>query len=187
MSAQLDKPSIANPAPLGLLGFGMTTCLLNIHNAGFIPLSIVIIAMGFALGGAAQIIAGIMEFVKGNTFGATAFTAYGFFWWSLIIIWINPFPGINAATSQSMGFYLGLWGVFTLFMFIGTLKHSRVTQIVFGSLTILFFLLAAANFTESDTIHTIAGYVGIFCGASAIYSSMGQIINSEFGKSIIKL
>lgn len=187
MSTQPDKLNIANPAPLGLLGFGMTTCLLNIHNAGFIPLSIVIVAMGFALGGAAQIIAGIMEFVKGNTFGATAFTAYGFFWWSLIVIWINPFKGINAADPQSMGFYLGLWGVFTLFMFVGTLKHNRISQIVFGSLTLLFFLLAAANFTESDTIHTIAGYVGIFCGVSAIYSSMGQIINNEFGKKIIKL
>ncbi len=71
--------SIANPAPLGLLGFGMTTVLLNLHNANIIPLSVVIVAMGFALGGAAQIIAGIMEFKKNNTFGATAFTAYGFF------------------------------------------------------------------------------------------------------------
>jgi succinate-acetate transporter protein len=82
--------TIANPAPLGLLGFGMTTLLLNLHNASIIPLSIVIVAMGFALGGAAQIIAGIMEFKKNNVFGATAFTAYGFFWWSLIIIWPIP-------------------------------------------------------------------------------------------------
>lgn len=187
MSTQLEKNNIANPAPLGLLGFGMTTCLLNIHNAGFIPLSIVIIAMGFALGGAAQIIAGIMEFHKGNTFGATAFTAYGFFWWSLILIWINPFKGIDAADANSMGFYLGLWCVFTLFMFIGTLKHNRASQVVFGSLTILFLLLSLANFTGSETIHTIAGYVGIFCGASAIYNAMGQIINQEFGKTIMKL
>lgn len=187
MSTQIEKNSIANPAPLGLLGFGMTTCLLNIHNAGFIELSIVIIAMGFALGGAAQIIAGIMEFQKGNTFGATAFTAYGFFWWSLILIWINPFKGVNPADPKSMGFYLGLWCVFTLFMFIGTLKHNRITQVVFGSLTVLFFLLSLANFSGSDLVHTIAGYVGIFCGASAIYSAMGQILNQEFGKTIIKL
>lgn len=89
--------SIANPSPLGLLGFGMTTILLNLHNANLIPLSIVIVAMGFALGGAAQIVAGIMEFIKGNTFGATAFTAYGFFWWSLIAIWISPFENIGSA------------------------------------------------------------------------------------------
>lgn len=182
-----NRSTIANPGPLGLLGFGMTTCLLNLHNAGIIPLSIVIVAMGFALGGAAQIIAGIMEFNKNNTFGATAFTAYGFFWWSLIIIWIHPFSSINAKDDMSMGFYLLLWGIFTLFMFIGTLKHNRITQIVFGSLTILFFLLAAANFTGSHMIHTVAGYVGIFCGLSAIYSSMGQIINNEFGKTIFPL
>ncbi|MDF2544633.1 MAG: hypothetical protein K0S47_4351 [Herbinix sp.] len=187
MSTQSTQSTIANPAPLGLLGFGMTTCLLNLHNAGFIPLSIVIVVMGFALGGASQIIAGIMEFKKNNTFGATAFTAYGFFWWSLILIWINPFKGIEAADSMSMGYYLGLWGLFTLFMFIGTLKHNRATQIVFGSLTILFLLLSLANFTESDLIHTIAGYVGIFCGASAIYNSMGQILNQEFGKTIMPL
>ena len=187
MLNQLEKQSIANPGPLGLLGFGMTTVLLNIHNAGFMPLSIVIVAMGFALGGAAQIIAGVMEFVKGNAFGATAFTAYGFFWWSLILIWMNPFKNIAAADAQSMGFYLGLWGVFTLFMFIGTLKHNKATQVVFGSLTVLFFLLAAANFTESETIHTVAGYVGIFCGASALYNSFGQILNAEYNKVIIKL
>lgn len=187
MSTQSDKSVIANPAPLGLLGFGMTTCLLNLHNAGFIPLSIIIVAMGFALGGAAQIIAGIMEFKKGNTFGATAFTAYGFFWWSLILILSNPIKGIDPADAKGMGFYLGLWFVFTLFMFIGTLKHNKISQIVFGSLTVLFLLLSIANFTGSETIHTLAGYIGIFCGVSAIYSAMGQIINQEFGKNIFKL
>jgi succinate-acetate transporter protein len=187
MSTQTTQASIANPAPLGLLGFGMTTCLLNLHNSGFIPLSIVIVAMGFALGGAAQIIAGIMEFKKNNTFGATAFTAYGFFWWSLILIWMKPFSSIEAADSVSMGYYLGLWFIFTAFMFIGTLKHNHATQIVFGSLTLLFLLLSVANFTGSESIHTIAGYVGIFCGLSAIYNAMGQIINQEFGRTVMPL
>ncbi len=179
------KSNIANPAPLGLLGFGMTTCLLNLHNAEIIPLSIIIVAMGFALGGAAQIIAGIMEFVKGNTFGATAFTAYGFFWWSLILIWMNPFANINASDSKGMGFYLLLWGIFTAFMFIGTLKHNIISMVVFGSLTILFFLLAIANFTGSVMVHTVAGYVGIFCGLSAIYNAAGQILNAEFKKKVL--
>lgn len=181
------KAMIANPAPLGLLGFGMTTCLLNLHNAGFIPLSIVIVAMGFALGGAAQIIAGIMEFKKNNTFGATAFTAYGFFWWSLILIWMNPTKSITDSDSISLGFYLLLWGIFTLFMFIGTLKHNVATRIVFGSLTLLFLLLALANFMDSHSIHTIAGYVGIFCGLSAVYNSAAQIINGELKKTILPL
>lgn len=187
MSTNSNQANIANPAPLGLLGFGMTTCLLNLHNAGIIPLSIVIVAMGFALGGAAQIIAGIMEFKKNNTFGATAFTAYGFFWWSLILIWIKPFSGIEAADSLSMGYYLALWCVFTAFMFIGTFKHNRASQVVFGSLTLLFFLLALANFTGSEAVHTVAGIVGIFCGLSALYNAMGQIINQEFGKTIMPL
>ena len=183
------KSVIANPAPLGLLGFGMTTCLLNLHNAEFMPLSIVIVAMGFALGGAAQIIAGIIEMMKNNTFGATAFIAYGFFWWSLILIWANPLAslGILAPDAKSMGYYLGLWGVFTLFMFIGTLKHNRATQFVFFSLTILFFLLSISDFTGSIAIHHIAGWVGIICGLSAIYNAMGQIINHEFSKVIMPL
>lgn len=187
MSNEKQFETIANPAPLGLLGFGMTTILLNLHNAGIIPLSIVIVAMGFALGGAAQIIAGIMEFKKNNLFGATAFTAYGFFWWSLIIIWINPFKGIEAADEISMGYYLLLWGIFTLFMFIGTLKHNRGIQVVFSSLTVLFFLLAIGDFTGIHIIKTIAGYVGIFCGASAIYNSMAQILNNEYKKTVMPL
>ncbi|HCP14719.1 MAG TPA: hypothetical protein DIT32_02905 [Peptococcaceae bacterium] len=187
MTTQSTQSNIANPAPLGLLGFGMTTCLLNLHNAEIIPLSIVIIAMGFALGGAAQIIAGIMEFKKNNVFGATAFTAYGFFWWSLILIWINPFSGINAADPVSMGYYLAIWGIFSFFMFIGTLKHNRSSQVIFSSLVLLFFLLSLANFTGSESIHAVAGYVGIFCGASAIYSAVGQILNQEFGKTVMPL
>lgn len=187
MTTQSTQSNIANPAPLGLLGFGMTTCLLNLHNAEIIPLSIVIIAMGFALGGAAQIIAGIMEFKKNNVFGATAFTAYGFFWWSLILIWINPFSGINSADPVSMGYYLAIWGIFSFFMFIETLKHNRSSQVIFSTLVLLFFLLSLANFTGSESIHTIAGYVGIFCGASAIYSAVGQILNQEYGKTVMPL
>ena len=180
----MEEAKIANPAPLGLLGFGMTTVLLNLHNAGVIPLSIVILAMGFALGGAAQIIAGIMEFKKNNVFGATAFTAYGLFWWSLILIWWNPM-GSDQADAVSMGFYLLLWGIFTLFMSIGTLKHNRATQVVFFSLTVLFFMLSIGDFTETGAITTAAGIVGIFCGCSAIYSALAQIVNNEFGKTIL--
>ena len=186
MSAEL-KTKAANPGPLGLLGFGMTTVLLNLHNAGLLPLSIAIVAMGIALGGLAQIIAGIRELCQGNTFGGTAFTAYGLFWWSLVLIWINPFEGVAAATKTDMGYYLLLWGIFTAFMFIGTAKHNRATQVVFGSLTVLFLLLAVGDFTGNHTITMIAGYEGIFCGLSAIYSAMGQILNAEYGKEVMPL
>ena len=179
----------ANPGPLGLLGFGMTTVLLNLHNAGFLPLSIAIVAMGVAMGGLAQIIAGVRELKQGNTFAGTAFTAYGLFWWSLVLIWVNPFAdaGIEAASKVAMGWYLLLWGIFTGFMFIGTLTHNRITQIVFGSLTVLFLLLALGDFTGNHTITMIAGFEGIFCGLSAIYSAVGQIVNEEFGKKVLPL
>ncbi|MDR0502571.1 MAG: acetate uptake transporter [Treponema sp.] len=183
MPANSLENKTANPGPLGLLGFGMTTVLLNLHNAGIIELSIVIVAMGFALGGTAQIVAGICEFRKGNTFGGTAFSAYGFFWWSLCLIWINPF-GVNPADAVSMGFYLALWCIFTFFMFLGTLAHNVITRIVFLSLTVLFFLLSIGDFTEKSDIKVIAGYVGIFCGLSAIYSAMAQIVNGEHGRKI---
>ena len=188
MSAEI-KNKVANPGPLGLLGFGMTTVLLNLHNAGLLPLSIAIVAMGIALGGLAQIIAGIRELKQGNTFAGTAFTAYGLFWWSLVLIWVNPYAGvgIEPASKVAMGYYLLLWGIFTGFMFIGTLKHNRATQVVFGSLTVLFMLLAAGDFLGNHTITMIAGFEGIFCGLSAIYSAVGQIVNEEFGKKILPL
>lgn len=188
MSAETTK-KLANPGPLGLLGFGMTTVLLNIHNAGLLPQSIMIVAMGICLGGLAQIIAGIRELCQGNTFAGTAFTAYGLFWWSLVFIWTNPFAaaGIESASATAMGYYLLLWGIFTFFMFIGTLKHNRATQVVFGSLTILFVLLALGDFTGNHTITTIAGFEGIFCGLSAIYSAMGQILNAEYDKEVMPL
>ena len=189
MSANHPATKTANPGPLGLLGFGMTTVLLNLHNAGILHQSIVIVAMGIAMGGLAQIIAGIFEMKQGNTFAGTAFTAYGLFWWSLVLIWGNPFAkaGIAPASSIAMGWYLLLWGIFTLFMFIGTLKHNKATQVVFGSLTVLFLLLAVGDFTGNHTITTIAGFEGIFCGLSAIYSAMGQILKSEYGREILPL
>jgi succinate-acetate transporter protein len=186
--SEIEKTSkTSNPGPLGLLGFGMTTILLNLHNAGIIELTVVIVSMGFAMGGLAQIVAGIFELRQGNTFGGTAFTAYGLFWWSLIVIWINLPGGLPAADATSMAFYLLLWGVFTLCMFIGTLKHNRATQVVFLSLTVLFFGLALGDFTGIEMIGRLSGWIGIFCGASAIYNAMGQIINGEFGKPVVPL
>ena len=178
---------LANPAPLGLLGFGMTTVLLNLHNAGITELSVVIVSMGFALGGFAQIIAGVFELRQGNTFGGTAFVAYGSFWWSLIFIWLNPIGMIEEADDLSLGFYLALWGAFSLFMFIGTLKHNRATQFVFLTLTILFFGLATGHFTGLEIIIMISGIIGLVCGASAIYTSVANILKEEYGRELLPL
>ena len=180
----------ANPAPLGLMGFGMTTVLLNIHNAGFYPINAMILSMGFFYGGLAQVIAGIMEWKKGNTFGTTAFTSYGLFWLTLVGIVLLPKTEVySGLLTESLPFaaYLFMWGLFTLYMFIGTLKASRSLQVVFLSLTILFFLLAAGNYLGSGQILKIAGYEGIFTGFSAIYAAMGQVLNEMYGKKIIPL
>ncbi|HYF83619.1 MAG TPA: acetate uptake transporter [Clostridia bacterium] len=182
------KDVSANPAPLGLLGFGMTTVLLNLHNAGFFPLSAMILAMGIFYGGLAQIIAGIMEWKKNNTFGTTAFISYGFFWLSLVGLLVMPKLGLaEAATGPAMAAYLFMWGIFTFGMFIGTLRISRALQFVFGSLTILFFLLALGDYTGIEGIKVVAGYEGTVCGLSAIYTALAQILNEVYGKAVLPL
>ena len=182
------KDTTSNPAPLGLLGFGMTTVLLNIHNAGFFPMSSMILAMGIFYGGIGQVIAGIMEWKKNNTFGTTAFTSYGLFWLTLVALIVMPKMGLaEAADPKAMAAYLFMWGLFTLVMFIGTLKISRALQFVFLSLTILFFLLAAGDFTGAEAITRIAGYEGIICGFSAIYAALAQVINELYGKEVMPL
>jgi succinate-acetate transporter protein len=184
------KDTTSNPAPLGLLGFGMTTVLLNLHNAGCYELNSMIIGMGIFVGGLAQVIAGVQEWKKNNTFGATAFTAYGFFWISLCAIWLLPKTTMGAelkSTEVAMGWYLLLWGLFTLGMFFGTLKLNRALQVVFGSLVVLFFMLAIGDFTGNKGLKVLAGYEGIFCGLSALYACLAQILNEVYGKTIMPL
>lgn len=176
----------ANPAPLGLLGFGMTTVLLNLHNAGLFTLGSMILAMGLCYGGTAQIIAGLMEWKKNNTFGMTAFLSYGLFWISLVMLLLLPAADLVDGTGGNiaMASYLIIWGIFTGIMFIGTLRLNRALQFVFGSLTILFFLLALGDITGIKTITQIAGIEGIICGFSAIYTGLAQVLNEVYGKII---
>ena len=182
------KESTANPAPLGLLGFGMATVLLNLHNAGFFPLSAMILAMGIFYGGIAQVIAGIMEWKKNNTFGATAFTSYGLFWLSLVALLVMPVLGwAKAAEASAMAAYLFMWGLFTAVMFFGTLKMNRALQFVFASLAVLFFLLALADAFGNALIKQIAGYEGIICGLSAIYTALALVLNEVYGKTILPI
>jgi uncharacterized protein len=182
------KDTTANPAPLGLLGFGMTTVLLNIHNAGYYELNTMILAMGIFYGGLAQIIAGIMEWKKNNTFGTTAFTSYGLFWLTLVGLILMPKLGLGDATSKpAFAAYFFMWGLFTFFMFIGTLRLNRALQFVFLSLTVLFFLLAIRDYTGSAAIGTLAGYEGIICGLSAIYAALAQVLNEVYKKVIAPL
>jgi len=176
----------ANPAPLGLLGFGLTTVLLNIHNAGFYPMNSMILAMGIAYGGIAQILACWMEYKKGNTFGMVAFGSYGLFWWSFVLLLILPKMGLATAPDPAaLASYLFMWGLFTLVMFIGTLKHNRGLQVVFISLAALFFLLTGAELTGNPTLTIIAGYEGIFTGLSAVYVGLATVINETYKRDVL--
>jgi succinate-acetate transporter protein len=181
----------ANPAPLGLMGFGMTTVLLNLHNAGFYPLGSMILAMGLAYGGLAQVIAGIMEYKRGNTFGTLAFSSYGLFWWSLVILLLLPrsllYYPIETPTNDAMAAYFFMWGLFTFVMFFGTLKANRAVQFVFMSLAILFFLLTAKELTGNADLGIITGYEGIICGLSAVYTALAEVLNETHGKTVLPL
>ena len=179
------KDTTANPAPLGLMAFGMTTVLLNLHNAGFFALGTMILSMGIFYGGIAQIIAGAMEWKKNNTFGTLAFTSYGLFWISLVGLLVMPRLGLGEAASDSaMVAYLSMWGLFTGVMFIATLKLNRALQFIFGSLTLLFILLALGHATGNSTITQIAGYEGIICGLSSIYTALAVLLNEVYGRVV---
>ncbi len=180
------RDTMANPAPLGLLGFGMTTVLLNLHNAGLYGLGSMILAMGIFYGGLAQVFAGVMEWRKGNTFGATAFSSYGLFWLSLVALILFPVIGLAPKpVPAAMGAYFILWGVFTSVMFVGTLKISRALQFVFFSLALLFFLLAFSEIFNSTALRVIAGYEGIVCGSSAIYTGLALVLNEIYDKVVL--
>jgi succinate-acetate transporter protein len=186
-SAVTFKDITANPGPLGLMGFGMTTALLNFHNAGFFGLDAPILTMGIFYGGLAQLLTGMLEWKKGNTFGTVAFTSYGAFWLTLVGVWLLPKMGWNAPDPASMTCYLALWGFFTLLLFFGTLKTTLALQVVFGTLTVLFFLLAGATATGSEALHHFAGWEGIVCGFSAIYTAIAQILNEMYGRTVLPL
>jgi uncharacterized protein len=177
----------ANPAPLGLAAFGMTTVLLNLHNAGLFNLGTMILAMGIFYGGIAQVIAGIMEWKKGNTFGTIAFTSFGFFWLSLVALLVMPETMGAKNDNAAMIAYFIIWGIFTLCLFFGTLKANRALQFVFASLVVLFFLLAVRDITGNKVIATITGIEGIICGLSAIYSAVALVLNEVFGRVVLPI
>ncbi len=182
------KDNSANPAPLGLLAFGTTTVLLNLHNAGYYELNSMILGMGICYGGIAQVIAGYMEWKKNNTFGTTAFSSYGLFWLSLVALVLLPkIAGATPTSAGALGAYLAVWGLFTGVMFVGTLRLSRALQFVFLTLTILFFLLAVAEWTTNPALTHFAGYEGIVCGLSAMYTGLAQVLNELYGAAVLPL
>jgi succinate-acetate transporter protein len=188
VAASIVRDTTANPAPLGMMGFGVTTILLNLQHAGVIAAGSPVAALGIASGGVAQLVAGVMEWRKRNTFGTVAFVAYGLFWLSLAALLVAPRLGLaDPADRSGMAAYLFVWGLFTVVLFVATLKMNRAVMGVFFALTILFFLLAVADATGSSGVQRIAGWEGIVCGLGAIYVGAAQVLNEVWGRTVLPL
>lgn len=178
----------ANPAPLGLAGFALTTFVLSVTNAGLIGGSSVevVVALALAYGGLAQLLAGMWEFKNGNTFGATAFSSYGAFWLSYAaFVWLFAANLKSADAAGAIGTYLLAWGIFTFYMWIATLKHARPVMVVFLLLWITFLILAIGEYQGNHFITQIGGYVGILTAIAAWYASAQTVINQAFGRTVL--
>lgn len=187
--APQEAPKVANPAPLGLAAFGLTTVVLSVINAGLMPREAVaaVVPLAFAFGGSAQLVAGILEFVNGNTFGTVAFTSYGMFWWWFAFLqwtigagWIKPPAPVGVALTLLM------WGVFTFYMWIATFRSNKGVFTVFLLLWITFFLLAGGDFGMA-ALGRLGGWVGIATGIAALYVSFAEVTNGAFGRTVIPL
>jgi len=176
----------ANPAPLGLCAFGMTTLLLSLHNAGLTGLSSTIIAMALLYGGIAQVIVGIMEWKKKNSFGMLTFGSFGFFWISFATLLMLPVLGLAKAPQPvDLAAFLAIWGIFALGLFICTLRMHRLLQITLAAVVLLVVLLVAAQLTGSALVLMLGGVMGIVAGALALYMGMGQLINEIYGSRVL--
>ncbi|MEN6609495.1 MAG: acetate uptake transporter [Methanoregulaceae archaeon] len=175
----------ANPAPLGLCAFGMTTILLSLHNAGMIGLGSPTLAMAIFYGGIAQVIAGLMEWKKNNDFGLVTFASFGFFWISFAGILMLPVLGLAKAPQPvDLAAFLAVWGIFALGLFICTLKMHRVLQVTLLAVVLLVVLLVAAELTGSGLIQLAGGIMGIIAGGLALYIGIGQVINEVHDRKI---
>jgi succinate-acetate transporter protein len=187
IAASIARDTSANPAPLGLLGFGITTLLVNLEHVAVVAPGSPALAVGVASGGVAQLVAGVMEHRKRNTFGTVAFAGYGLFWLSLAALLLGPRVGLVDPDRSGMAAYLLVWGLFTVLMSIATLRMSRAVMAVFFSLTIFFFLLAFADATGSALLERVAGVEGIACGLGAVYAGAAQVVNEVWGRTVLPL
>jgi uncharacterized protein len=179
---------LANPAPLGLAGFGITTLLLNVVNAGIIPKDSIgmVLPVGLFYGGLAQFMAGMWEAKKNNTFGFTAFSSYGAFWMAFALMELLAMNGVvQPIPKGGLTVFLVAWGIFTTYMFIGTIRISVALMVVFAGLAALFYLLAIG--VHNTDVHKFAGYEGLFTAGAALYASAAQVINEAWGKNMLPL
>ena len=186
-----DAQKLANPAPLGLVGFGLTTVLLSLINAGVLPKTgeNVVIPLAIAYGGTIQIIAGLLEFRLGNTFGTTAFLSYGAFWWwfaLLLLLGGNHLLPLDG-TGTTIGTALILWGVLTMYLWVATFKLTRALWWIFLTLWIAFYLLGLGALMGASGLTVAGGWVGLVCGALAMYTSFAIVTNTTFGRDVVPL
>lgn len=182
----MDKPTVqwGNPGALGLAAFGFNTILLQLHNIGLMESTIPLV-YGFFWGGLAQVIAGIIDARRGDTFGLTAFTSYGFFWIGLSFGFLMEWCGVLTLDPEGLGWLMIIWAMFTAYMSVGTFKMTKVHSVVFISLTILFILLGLHFLTGMSAV--VAGVEGLFCGASAVYGSAAVVLNDKFGRTVLPM
>jgi len=185
-------PATADPAPLGLAGFGITTLLLSLVNAKILPATTEVLVLSLALpfGGLAQLLAGMWAFRRGNTFAATAFSSFGAFWLSFYLLVVVFLPMVKSPgptdVSNFIGWYLLAWGIFTAYMFVASLAGARAVQAVFFLLTVTFVLLAIGNFgTGSTGIVQVGGYFGLATAAAALYASFADVANANFKRRVL--
>jgi succinate-acetate transporter protein len=185
------KPVFANPAPLGLIGFGFTTVILSLINAGVLPKGgePVVLPLAFAYGGLIQMIAGVMEFRTGNTFGTLAFLSYGAFWWWFSLLILLGSHGVLDLTQagSTIAVTLIVWGVFTFYMWIATFRLSKALWWVFLTLWVTFFLLGFGDLLGLHGMARTGGWMGLICGLLAMYTSFALVTNSTFGKTVLPL
>jgi hypothetical protein len=189
--ADEQKSVFANPGPLGLIGFGLTTVMLSLINAGVLPPGgePAVLPLAFAFGGLIQMIAGVMEFRTGNTFGTVVFLSYGAFWWwfaFLVLLGKNGVLDLTQAGSTIAVTLIG-WGVFTLCMWIATFRMTKAQWGVFLTLWITFFLLGFGGLLGEHRLTQAGGWIGLVCGLLAIYTSTALVTNSTFGKTVLPL
>jgi succinate-acetate transporter protein len=180
--------TVADPAPLGLAGFAMTTFVLSMFNANLVSASgePVVFGLAFAYGGLAQLLAGMWEFRNGNTFGALAFSSFGAFWLSLFVFEVFFAGSIPAADlGHASGLYLWAWAIFTTYMFVASLRTTAAVALVFLLLAITFVLLAIGASGAHETVTHWGGYIGLATAAAAWYASFAVVTNSTFGRIVL--
>jgi len=180
--------SVADPGPLGLAAFALTTFVLSMFNAGILDgkAEPVVFGLALAYGGLAQLLAGMWEFRTGNTFGAVAFTSYGAFWisfWAFVQFYEKDIPA--SVLNQGVGVYLVAWGFFTAYMLVASLRTTAAIATVFALLTLTFLLLGIGDWTSTDGITKAGGVVGLATALAAWYASFAAVTNSTFGRTVL--